>query len=198
MDFADPGVSIKPFPSGSLTHPAMGEMLRLVREHDIKAADVEEVDMGGNSGMMNALLHHRPTKALQAKFSMEFCMAILVLDRKAGLNEFTDAVVQRPDVQELLRRVNFYVDAEAERAGLNKMTSILRIYLKGGHVISGRAEFAKGHPSNPMSYDEEADKFRGCAEFAKWPSAKTESVIQTVRKLESVPDSRELTSALTI
>src|SRR4029079_14086977 len=27
--FANPGVSIKPFPSGSLTHPAMGEMLRL-------------------------------------------------------------------------------------------------------------------------------------------------------------------------
>jgi 2-methylcitrate dehydratase PrpD len=195
--FADPGVSIKPFPSGSLTHPAMGEMLRLVRENNIRAADVEKVDMGGNSGMMNALLHHRPTNALQAKFSMEFCMAILLLDRKAGLQEFTDSVVQRADVQELLRRVNFYVDADAEKAGLNKMTSILKIYLKGGRVVSGRAEFAKGHPSNPMSFDEEADKFKGCAEFAKWPSAKTESVIQTVRTLETVPDMARLSSALT-
>ncbi len=44
--FADPGVSIKPFPSGSLTHPAMGEMLRLVREHDIKA-DAIETDRHG-------------------------------------------------------------------------------------------------------------------------------------------------------
>ena len=133
--FADPGVSIKPFPSGSLTHPAMGEMLRLVRERDIKAADVEKIDMGGNSAMMDALLHHRPTTALQGKFSMEFCMAMLALDRRAGLTEFTDAVVQRPDVQELLRRVNFYVDPEAERAGLNKMTSILRIASQGraGH-----------------------------------------------------------------
>ena len=57
------------------------------------------------------------------------------------------------------------------------MTSILKIHLKDGKVISGRAEFAKGSPSNPMSYDEVADKFRGCAEFAKWPAAKTESVI---------------------
>ena len=195
--FADPGVSIKPFPSGSLTHPAMGEMLRLVRENNVRAADVEKVDMGGNSAMMNALLHHRPTNALQAKFSMEFCMAILVLDRKAGLQEFTDSVVQRPDVQELLRRVNFYVDSEAEKAGLNKMTSILKIYLKGGRVVSGRAEFAKGHPSNPMSFDEEAEKFKGCAEFAKWPSAKTESVIQTVRALETAPDVARLSSALT-
>jgi hypothetical protein len=48
-----------------------------------------------------------------------------------------------------------------------------------------------------MSFDEEADKFKGCAEFAKWPSAKTESVIQTVRTLETVPDMARLSSALT-
>jgi 2-methylcitrate dehydratase PrpD len=45
--FANPGVSIKPFPSGSLTHPAMGEMLRLAKEQNINAANVEKVDMGG-------------------------------------------------------------------------------------------------------------------------------------------------------
>src|SRR5204862_209071 len=91
--FANPGVSIKPFPSGSLTHPAMGEMLRLAKEHNINPANVEKVDMGGNSGMMSALIQHKPVNSLQGKFSMEFCMAILLLDRKAGLNEFTDAVV---------------------------------------------------------------------------------------------------------
>ena len=194
---ADPGVSIKPFPSGSLTHPAMGEMLRLIREHDIKPASVEKVDMGGNSGMMAALLHHRPMDSLQAKFSMEFCMAILLVERKAGLNELLDPVVRRADVQEMIRRVNFYVDPEAERAGLNKMTSLLRITLKDGTVISGRAEFAKGHPANPMSYEEEADKFRGCAEFAKWPAAKTESVIRLVRSFDNAPNVSAIAAALT-
>ena len=99
-------------------------------------------------------------------------MSILLLDRKAGLVEFQDKVVQRPDVQEMIKRVNFYIDPVAENAGLDKMTSILKITMKDGKVFSGRAEFAKGSPSNPMSYDEVADKFRGCAEFAKWPTAK--------------------------
>ena len=195
--FADPGISIKPHPSGSLTHPAMWEMQRLIVENDVKPANVEKVDMGGNSGMMAALLHHRPVNHLQAKFSMEFCMAILLLERKGGLNEFVDAVIQRADVQEMIRRVNFYVDPEAERAGLNKMTSLLRIHLKDGRVISGRADVAKGHPANPMSYQEEADKFRGCAEFAKWPAAKTESVIRLVQALDNAPDVSRLTAALT-
>ena len=83
----------------------MGEMLRLIRENNIKAADVEKVDVGANHAMMTSLLHHRPTTGLQGKFSMEFCMSILLLERKAGLNEYQDAVVQRADVQEMIKRV---------------------------------------------------------------------------------------------
>ena len=194
---ASPGVSIKPHPSGSLSHPAMGEMQRLIREHHLKPADVEKIDLGANHGMTTSLLHHRPTTGLQAKFSMEFCLSILLLDNKAGLAQYQDAVVQRADVQDMIKRVNFYVDPEAEHAGLDKMTSILRIHLKDGKVLSGRAEFAKGSPANPMSYDEVADKFRGCAEFAKWPAAKAEAVIAAVKALETLPDVGKLTAALT-
>jgi 2-methylcitrate dehydratase PrpD len=128
---------------------------------------------------------------------MEFCLSVLLLERKAGLGEYQDVVVQRADVQEMIKRVNFYVDPEAENAGLDKMTSILRIHTKNGKVFSGRAEFAKGSPSNPMSYDEVADKFRGCAEFSKWPAAKTESVIAAVKSLENLPDIGRLVAALT-
>src|SRR5207253_2053132 len=55
--------------------------------------------------MPNALIHHQPKDGLQAKFSMEFCMASLLLYGKAGLNEFADEVVNRPAVQEMIRRI---------------------------------------------------------------------------------------------
>lgn len=194
--FASPGVSIKPFPCGSLTHPALGEMLRLIRQYNIKPSEVEKVDVGANHSMTTTLLHHHPTTGLEGKFSMEFCISILLLERKAGLSQFTDAVVQRKDVQDMIRRVNFYVDPEAEQAGFDKMTSIIKIHMKDGKIISGRAEFAKGSPANPMTYDEVADKFRGCAEFAAWPADKTESVIQFVKSFESASDVSKLTAAL--
>ena len=47
------------------------------------------------------------------------------------------------------------------------------------------------------SYDEVADKFRDCAEFAKWPTQKTESVIELVRSLERATDLNRLTAAVT-
>lgn len=196
--FASPGVSIKPHPSGSLTHPAMGEMMRLVRQYGIKAADVDKVEVGGNNGMVTTLLHHHPTTGLQAKFSMEFGIAIILLERKAGLAEYTDAVVQRADVQKMIRRVNFYVDPEADQAGFDKMTSILKTHMKDGRMLTGRAQFAKGSPANPMSYEEVADKFRGCADFAKWPGNKADALIEIVKTMDTAPDMRRLTALLTL
>src|ERR1700730_7037131 len=194
--FASPGVSLKLYPSGSLTHPAMTELARLMEANKIQAAQVEKVDIGANHNMTTTLLHHQPKTGLEAKFSMEFCLAILLLERKAGLGQFSDKVVARPDVQEMIRRTNFYVDPEAESAGYDKMTSILKIHLKDGAVITGRADFGKGSPANPMSFDEASTKFRGCAEFAEWPKAKTERIITFTKDLESAPDMSALSSLL--
>jgi 2-methylcitrate dehydratase PrpD len=190
--FANPGVSIKPHPSGSLTHPGMTEMARLIREHDIKAADVKHVRIGTNSNMPNALIHHRPQDELQAKFSMEFCMAILLLDRKAGLGEFTDATTQREDVKAMIEKVDFVVDDKAEKAGYHKMTTIIDITLNDGRVIHGEADFGKGSPANPMSYDEVANKFRENADHARLSRAAVDEVVSLVRDLESQPSLERL------
>jgi 2-methylcitrate dehydratase PrpD len=196
--FASPGISLKPYPSGSLSHPAMTELARLIEVHKLRAAQVEKLDIGANHQMTTTLLHHRPKTGLEAKFSMEYCLAILLLEGKAGLGEFSDKVVQRADVQEMIGRVNFYVDPEAESAGYDKMTSLLKIHLKDGRVITGRAEFGKGSPANPMTFEEAAAKFRGCAEFAEWPKAKTEKIIAFVKSLDAAPDASALTPLLSV
>lgn len=122
-------------------------------------------------------------------------MAILLVDGKADQTKFSDAVVNRPDVQGMIGRVRFYTDPDAEKAGYDKMTTILKITLKDGRTIMGRADFGKGSPTNPMSFEEVAEKFRGCAAFASWPKAKTDRVIELVRNLENLSDVRTLTAA---
>ena len=76
------------------------------------------------------------------------------------------------------------------------MTTIIDIHLKNGKKISGRGDFGKGSPMIPMSYDEVADKFLGCCEFAKWPSKKSKALIELVRNLEKVKDISKLSKLL--
>jgi 2-methylcitrate dehydratase PrpD len=202
--FASPGDLIKRFPCGTIQQQVMDEMLRLMQQNNIKAADVEKVEVGGNLSNYRTLFQHHPTTGLQGKFSMEYAMAILLLDGNATLSSFTDAVARRPDMQDLIKRVRYYVDPdfnklELQGASLQAMLveqSILKIYMKNGKVISGRTEPAKGSPENPMTFEEVADKFRGNAEFLKWPSQKAETVIGLVKSLETVPDMSRFTASL--
>jgi hypothetical protein len=45
-----------------------------------------------------------------------------------------------------------------------------------------------------MSYEEVAEKFYGCADFADWPDAKAKQIVDLVRNLESEPDMKRLTA----
>jgi 2-methylcitrate dehydratase PrpD len=202
--FASPGDLIKRFPCGTIQQPVMDATLRLIAQHAIKAADVDRVEVGGNQSNVNTLFRHRPTTGLEAKFSMEFAVAILLIDGKAGLGQFTDGSVGRAEVQEMISRVRFSADPEFDTLGREgafqavlEEPMIIRIHMKDGRVLSTRTEPAKGSPKNPMTYDEVADKFRTNADFAKWPAAKTDSIIKQVSSLERAPNMSVLTSALT-
>jgi len=193
---ASPGVSIKPHPSGSLTHPGMAVMIDLIRRHDLRPDRVKRVAVGTNHNMPNALIHHRPRTELQAKFSMEFCMAILLIERKAGLEQFTDEVVNRPDVQAMLQRVEFGVHPEAEAAGFDKMTTLIEIELVDGTVLKGRADFGKGSPANPMTDAELEEKFRECAAWGGLRREEANQVLDLAWRVEELKNVGELTRLL--
>lgn len=193
--FESPGVSIKPHPSGSLTHPGMGAMLKLILAEDIRPEQVVRVAIGTNRHMPNALIHHRPVTELNAKFSMEFCMAILLIERKAGLAEFTDEVVNRSDVRAMIEKVDFGVAPEAEAAGYNNMTTVITVQLDDGRVLRTEAAFGKGSPQKPMSDDELIGKFADCL---AWGGVRTdpEEIARRILALEDEPSISALLSKL--
>ncbi|MDP9364022.1 MAG: MmgE/PrpD family protein [Chloroflexota bacterium] len=164
--FEDPGISIKPYPSGSLSHPGQDAVLELVREHGIRPEEVEEAIAGTNSAMPNALIYALPQTALEAKFSFPFFLAIAILRRKVGIAEFTDEVVRSPEVQELMKRCRHVVDPEIEARGFQHMETKITIRLKDGRVYEKTNTAATGHPAKPMTREQLEAKFFECADLA--------------------------------
>lgn len=179
----EPGISIKPYPSGSLSHPAQDLILDLVKTHDLHADDIEAIEVGTNSNVPNALIYPMPRTALEGKFSIPFCMAIGVLERKAGIAQFRDRKVRDPKVVELMKRVTLNVDEELEALGYDQVRSRIRIKLKGGRIIEGRADVARGHPLKPMSWAEIGEKFRDCGRLVL-SRKNTEEAIELVANLD--------------
>lgn len=202
--FITPGDMIKRFPCGTIQQPVMDLVLRLIRENHITAGQVVGVEVGGNQRNIATLMRHHPTNGLEAKFSMEFAVAVLLVAGKAGLAQFTDAFVQRPEVQAMIQRVRYYRDPEYDKlaaagAGIQAVLleqSLVRIHLTNGRTVAAVTQPQKGSPENPMTYEEVAEKFRGNAEYAQWPADKAEFVIRTVESLERLDDVTRLAAAL--
>ena len=193
--FVDPGVSIKPYPCGSLSHPSMDAMLDLILEHDIKADDVSEVRIGTTSNVLAALRYPTPTDELEAKFSIPFCMGILLLERAGGIAQFTDEVVLRSDVQEMMARVEPYLHEDLEALGFQRIRSLIEVQLRDGTVLSTEASTSRGTPERPMSVEELAGKFGDCAQGLLADDVQAK-VIDMVYHLDEVDSVRDLTALL--
>lgn len=194
----DASIAIKPFPSGRLTHPAMCELEKIVLENNVLPEQVARLGVKTNRLLPGNLTYHRPVTGLEGKFSMEFCLASMLVLRRAGLAEFIDEIVNRRDIQDAIGKIEYtcYSDEEASANNYPLLTTFLEVALKDGRTFTGRVDYARGSPPAPMTWEDISNKFRGCAMFAKWPQDKTERIIQMVFELEKLESMSALAALL--
>lgn len=161
----EPGVSIKPYPCGVLTHPTIDLMLRLVTDADIKPADVETVTVHAGTNILKPIRYPIAENHLQAKFSLPATLAMVALNRQAGKREFSDEFVSSDAMQKMQRKIETAFDPEIEAKGFDKMRSRITIKLKGGGEVVGWAdERYRGGPDNPLTDAELEGKVRACCD----------------------------------
>jgi 2-methylcitrate dehydratase PrpD len=184
-----PGVSLKPYPCGSLGHPSMDAMLKLVTTHDVKPEQVKAIRFRAGSNILNPLRYQIARTELEAKFCPAFMMSSLVLRRKAGIHEFTDEFVQSAPVQDMMRKVTTVRDQAIEARGFDKMRSIIEVDLAdGGTLVQEADERYRGGPDKPFTREELHGKFTDCASLVLRPDA----IGATLDRLESLEQVRSI------
>lgn len=192
----DPGVSVKPYPCGSLSHPSMDATLDLVREHDLEPGDIEEIVFRAGKNILEPLRYRTAENALEAKFCLPFLLSSIVLRRRAGIREFRDEFVRSEPVQRMMERVELEHDPEIEARGYDRMRSVIEVRLSDGTTLEKASGPYRGGPERPLTREELRDKFRECGSLVLDDGA-VESAIRVVESVESVDDAGELASALT-
>ena len=161
----EPGVSIKPYPCGVLTHPTIDLMLKLVTEHDVKPEEIDAVKVYAGTNILKPIRYPIAANHLQAKFSLPAALAMIALARKAGKREFSDEFVASTSMQAMQRRISTELDPAIERMGFDKMRSRIEIRLKNGRTVEGWAdERYRGGPENPLSDADLEAKVRSCCD----------------------------------
>src|SRR5262249_15467570 len=134
------------------------------------------------------LIYDHAETGLQGKFSMQYCVAVALLDRTVGLAQFADARVARPDVQALMPKIRMIVHpGQTTRESLaNKFTEVT-LRLADGRTLRRRVDQAKGQPRNPLTDAALDVKFRDAAGCALAPAA-VERLLDMLKTIETVSD----------
>jgi 2-methylcitrate dehydratase PrpD len=187
-------LGIKKYPACYCTHRALDAMLELLARHPLEPEQIERITVSISDTHALILRNHEPQTGLAAKFSMEFAMAAAVIARRAGLAEYTDAFVQRPEVQKLMRRVQVETNQnyDPEVSGASVYDQVRVDLAGGGTVTSEKVARAKGHADRRLSEDELFEKFRTCLD-AGGARIAPEVLFDRLRRLEDL-SARELTA----
>jgi 2-methylcitrate dehydratase PrpD len=192
----DPGSSFKPYPCGSLSHPTMDAMLKVVTEHDVKPEQVKAVRVRAGSNVLDPLRYKIATNELEAKFCLPFLMASLILRRRAGVREFTDEFVASAPVQQMMPRVTNIFDPKIEAQGFDKIRSVVELDLTDGQsFVQAADERYRGGPDKPFTPAELRDKFADCAQLT-FGAARIERALERIEGVDRLKDVGELVRAL--
>lgn len=192
----DPGVSIKPFPSGILTHQSMDAMLKLVLDNDLKPEEVEAIRFYAGKNILEPIRYPLAVNHLQAKFSMPALLAMMVLKRRASHHEFLDEFVSGAAMQDMQKRTQCLGDPEIDARGYDLIRSRIEVDTTDGRTLVQWAdERYRGGPLNPISDADLQAKFRMCAEGALDGGAQ-DRLIGLIDRIESAADSADIAKAL--
>ena len=148
----------KPFACGIVIHPSIDACAQL-RAQGVQPEQVERLELKVHSLVLELTGKKEPVDGLQAKFSVYHgCAAGLIFGRAAE-EEFDDAVVNRPDLVALRRKVVATVDDTIAEAGAD-VTAVLA----DGRRVHVLVEHAIGSLQRPMSTAQLEAKFHGMAD----------------------------------
>jgi 2-methylcitrate dehydratase PrpD len=171
------------------SHWAQDALQNIVRNHPLKHDQIAAIEVEFPAMLHQFMPYSRPQTGLEGKYSLEYGIVAIALDGRAGLHQYSDAAVQRPEAQALMERVVVMPKTEGP------MQSRVVVKLTNGEVYEESANRAHGNPSDPLTREEVAGKFHECAEELM-TSEQRQVILDLCDRLDQLGNIRELGSAL--
>ena len=178
----------KPYPAGIVFHAVIDACFDLRAKLDHRVDEIASVTVQGSSLLLAR--GDRPVRnERDARVSIHHCAACALLQGTAGVTEFSEAMVVRPDIVALRRKVRAALDPSLPDGAARVI-----IQLTSGEAFEELVMEAKGSLADPLSDRDIEAKLRDCARLGgtDWD---IDRIIDGVWRLETLADVSGLMSA---
>jgi 2-methylcitrate dehydratase PrpD len=174
------------------SHFSQDALQKLLQRRPTAPGEIDSITVEISDFLMTMMPYHAPETGLQAKYSLEYDLAAIALDGKAGFHEYSDAMVRRPEAKAMMQKVT----VAPKSGGLaSARESRVVVKLKSGEVLEESASRSHGSPADPLTPAEITGKFNDCAGGLA-NEAERNRIIDLCLHLDGVANVRELTEAV--
>lgn len=162
-DFQISRMSLKPTPSCRWTHVPITAAWEALGGKPVDVGHVARIIVRG----VERLRRYEWETMLDAQFSIPCALSLSISRGQPGPDWYTTGHFKSPEIRALAQKVEYEHDPEAEALEIRtgKMKCEVEIRFADGTVRSARIDRIKGAPSNPLTSEEMAAKFRANASF---------------------------------
>ena len=185
------GLKLKRFPNCGSAHRAMDGLLALRETHGFVADDVEAINVRAPLTHLNNLMYVVPEDALQAKFSLEYALAVLLLTGNCTLADFTDAAASRDDARAFYPRIHRHPVDKAE----GEFATEVEVVLKDGRAFETAVPWPAGSLAAPFTLAQLWAKYDGCT-AGVLPPERARTVRAALERFPDLPSIAPLTDPL--
>ena len=195
---------IRMYPGSTYMSAAIEGMLELATSKNINPENVTKIHLECTPRTLAIAPYSDPSDSYRAKFCIPYTLAIALIDRKIGLEQYSIERTRDLNVRALMDRITVTrPDRLRDNRGswgslvANWAEARLTITLNNGAIFTRDCIHAKGWPDNPVKWQDLCEKFEKCChEIIR--DKKIQNIIQLVSDLENLHSIREITNLLTL
>jgi 2-methylcitrate dehydratase PrpD len=187
-DLATRGSTIRLHACCGAAHWSMDALQHILRRQPAEVGEIDTITAEIPAFLTGMLPNHEPRTGLEAKYSLEYCLAAVALDGRAGIHQFTDDAIRRQPVRELMARVRT-VPTDGP------LQSRVVVTLRDGQALEATVNRTHGNPTDPLTDAERLAKFHECAATSA-PEDQRERIVELCHRLDELADVGELARAL--
>lgn len=156
-------VSLKPYAACHMTHAFIDAAAALRQRQGFNLADLVDIEADIHPRAVPVVCEpvadkFSPRTDYDAKFSLPYTVASMLVRGHVNLEDFTAAAICDEDVLAVARRVRYRADETSRYP--RYFDGTLRLRFRDGTVWEHREAINRGHPEQPLSFEQVLEKFR--------------------------------------
>lgn len=154
------GLKVKRFPNCGSAHRAMDGLLALKDELGFTADDIAHIRVSAPVSHLNNLMYQRPETGAQAKFSLEYGLAMIALRGQCTLADFDEGALADPAAVALYP----LIERNPVDKGEGEFPTRVEVTLNDGRTGDIAMKMPVGSIAAPLDEEQFHAKFGQCAE----------------------------------